>query len=1177
MNNNQQQQDQIFQNLLQAIHIIHNSSSPQQQRLEAQQFVENFKTNQPNKIDFCWTFINNNQPEEVRHFGLQIIHHIVSREWPTIPSTYQSTQAKIKVAQTLLDYAASGTKHMLEEKSFIKEKLASILSIITELTWPSVIPDMLENIVKLTGMGETQREIAIITLRSLAQDLTSDFATDMPPNKRRDLIEKLQPKIPDIFTMAFQLFDTSFGIYKSKNDQKSYTINQKLLRSLIDMSMAFVSDWLDPAHFFNHNIIDIWISLMHVEEFKMDSSHCLTEFVDVSWGSKKELNMANHMSILLAKLCENARIILGKANPDNLEDEYEFHKVLSKLFVAFSQKQLKYLSEKHTEIVDNFLTVVLEFDKHPSLVIFNDTLVIWNGIFSNPKLPFCNAPFLAKYFEPLLQVTRLKITKEIGNPDVERFESNLTHQLCLIDFEDKKEYYQLHGSMRSQARSLVQHITHRVPFDSVKFATLQVTEALKTNAPNPKDDKGPNGYCSVFSDAYLLWESSTTFYEWVIESVSNDKASGDERIIEAEMYLLDICLKFSTDDPLIQTVFVRLFKSFSHLNRRNKNSLMAIAENLFKQMQFRPSKEVGKAVEDLTEDTSSARQKAHTTFISLCQSNAKDLPQFLKEFVNLAEQLWSKKEILSNELILMYEAFVVISNEWKDFNQQKQFLDYLLSPLINELNSNLYKEVMNSVPLLYQACGILNEENQEKKAKLEDIKSRIFHILTTITSLADRMPENPQDMGMVDPLSKQVKYPISTFILEVLPNILGLVRTIHMCYTVEGQNLVPQQVRKYILHIGIDEQYMARGDAFVQSKVSSEQYTIHRIHYYLTNLRRLCYLLIGQACKYCDKELFWANPSLFQMLTDSVFSFIEFIGIRDLSLMMLNFFQNFFENIPEELHNTLLLNILKPLLSLLASRIETAQAEICDKAGQTIGDEGVLDEIVKEKHLKELSSVVVNIILRATNSIRISKDNLKPKADVICTFIIGNSDLVGLIVMLFCKIIAVMLDPTSVVKCVMICDRIIRFMSNNQLGAYTNLFAGELFYSLLRSLMTTVDEQLQDSIISLTTFIYGCFRKKTNTMRDILTQVPTLTPQKVKHFDDAFGKANDEKDKKKKVKTLLSTICGMQKGAPSKSKSLLSLTGTNPIQQQSNDKKKGSKKPTSFLDNATVAELQGLF
>ena len=997
----------------------------------------------------------------------------------------------------------------------------------------------------------------------------------MTPQKRRELIEKLGPKIPDIFPRVFQLFDESFGAYKARTDQRSYTINQKLLRALLDMSLAFVSDWLDPSYFFNFNIIDIWISLLHVEEFKVDACHCLTSFVDVSWGTKKEANMANHMSLLLSKLCENARIILGKANPDNLEDEYDFHKMLSKLFVTFSQKQLKYLSERHIEIVDNFLTVILEFDKHPSLIIFNDTLTVWNGILGNPKMAFHNSPFLVKFFEPLLQITRMKITKEIGNPDVDRFENNLTHVLSLNDFEDKKEYFQLHGSMRSQARALVQAITQRVPFESLKYAIIEVDQALKVKSPSEKDDKGPNGYCSVFSDAYLLWESSVTFYEWVIENVPNEQVSKDSRILEAEMYLLTQCLQFSTDDPLIQTIFVRLFKSFTHVTKKNQESIIAIAENLFKQMQFRPQKEVGKSVEDLTEDTSSARQKAHTTFISLCQTNAKELPQFLKQFVDQAEQLWSKKEILSAELILMYEAFVVISNEWKDLNQQKQFLDYLLTPLINEWNSNLYKEVMNDVVLMYKSTGILPEQNQEMKAKLEEIRGRIFHILQTVTGLADRMPENPQAMGMIDPLTKQVKYPISTFILEALPGVLALIRTLHMCYTQEGQNLVPEQIRKYVLHIGIDEQYMAKGEQFVVSKVTPEQYAIHKIHYHISHVRRLSYLLLGQACKYCDKDLFWGNSQLFGMLTQSVFSFMEFVNIRDLSTMMSSFFSNFFDACPKELHSTLLLEVMKGLIPLLNARIEHAQSEIIDNKSQNRGgDEGMLDEIVREKHLKELTSVVVNIVLKATNSIRISKDNLKPKADDMCTFILSNTDLLNAILKLFCNVISVMLDPTSVAKCVMICDRLIRFLGNN-IQPYTNMFAAELFFSLLKALMTCVDEQQQDSMISLLSFIYGVFRKKTNAMKEILAQVPGMTPQKLKNFEDVFSQSQDEKDRRKKAKSLLSPICGMNKGASTKSKSILSLGQQQNQQNQQTEKK--SKKPQSFLDDAAVSQLQNLF
>jgi len=253
-----------------------------------------------------------------------------------------------------------------------------------------------------------------------------------------------------------------------------------------------------------------------------------------------------------------------------------------------------------------------------------------------------------------------------------------------------------------------------------------------------------------------------------------------------------------------------------------------------------------------------------------------------------------------------------------------------------------------------------------------------------------------------------------------------------------------------------------------------------------------------------------------------------------------------------------------PNLKLLITRVKTEEVmKVC-----------WMKEIVREKHLKELTSVVVNIVLKATNSIRISKDNLKPKADDMCTFILSNTDLLNAILKLFCNVISVMLDPTSVAKCVMICDRLIRFLGNN-IQPYTNMFAAELFFSLLKALMTCVDEQQQDSMISLLSFIYGVFRKKTNAMKEILAQVPGMTPQKLKNFEDVFSQSQDEKDRRKKAKSLLSPICGMNKGASTKSKSILSLGQQQNQQNQQTEKK--SKKPQSFLDDAAVSQLQNLF
>lgn len=100
--------------------------------------MEQFKQTNQNKIEYCWAFVVDSQPEEVRHFGLQILHYIVTKEWPGVQVNFQTTQTRSRISQLLLEYAARGTRHMLEEKLFIKEKLASIFSSIIELSWPKM-------------------------------------------------------------------------------------------------------------------------------------------------------------------------------------------------------------------------------------------------------------------------------------------------------------------------------------------------------------------------------------------------------------------------------------------------------------------------------------------------------------------------------------------------------------------------------------------------------------------------------------------------------------------------------------------------------------------------------------------------------------------------------------------------------------------------------------------------------------------------------------------------------------------------------------------------------------------------------------------------------------------------------------------------------------------------------
>ncbi|KAL9646411.1 hypothetical protein ABK040_006410 [Willaertia magna] len=1194
-----QQQDPTLQNIVKAIEIIHNPSSLQQSRVEAQQYIEDFKLNNPNKLEYSLTLITTNFPDPIRHFALQVIDHVVSKEWTTggTSSNYQEFQRKSQLTNTLLDYAARGTRHLLEEKNFIKEKLAEILSTIIVKTWPKLIPDVYENVIKLMGMGETSCEIGILTLKTLAQELLPEFSNELSNEKRKELLESLQPKVPDFFSKCFQLFDTTFGSLKNTQDQKTISINSKILKALIDASAAFIGDWLAPKYFFEYNLPDIWLTLLHEEDYKLDACACLSSFFETFWKPKKP-EITEQMATFLSKLCENTKTILSGVNQDNLEDDYDFHKQLAKVYVTFSEGKMEYITiPRYAEIMDNFLTIVLEFCKHPSLIIFDDIVNVWNVILGK-KSQVINTPYVQKYYLPLLQLIRVKMNKEIGNPDVERFENNPTHILGCIDFEDKKDYYRVHGCARANMRTLVTTIATFIPVEALQYATQEVESVLKLRAPPQGDDINPLGYCTVFSDTYIVWESATTLYEWISESIKESK----DEIVNYEGYLLNLLLQFSTDDPLIQTRYIHIFKLIPHLVNVNDESLLAISSALFKHMQFRPSKETGRKPEDLTEDTTAARKKVYTTFIAFCRAHAAKLPNYLKQFVDESEKLWAKHEIVNSELTHLYEAFVVISNQWKNYNQQKQFLDYLLSPLLNEWNSNPFKEVLGSVPLLFKAIGIVGEPNQEMKSKLEEIKEKIFHVLNTITSLSDSMPSNTKDM---DPQCKS--YPISSFILEALPNVLSLIRTLHMCYTAEGQQLIPSQVRKYILHIGLDELYLAKNEQFIVSKATPEEVAVYRVYLYLKNIRKLSYKLLGQACKYCDPDLFWNNPQLFPMLSESIFSFLEFISIKDLHLMVTDFFSMFFNHCPLDKHSKLLVEVMKPLYSMLSARVSQAWQEVMEKSlnrNAATNQEELYDEIVKEKYVRELTTDVLAIPYNATECLKPTKNNLKPSPDATASFLLNSPDVLGVILMFSCKMMTVA-DPVINQKAIEIAQRSLLYINAK---TYEKLYAAEMFYSLLTSVMTSADEIIHAFATSLLAVIYKMYRN-TGVPKQILSQVPTLTQQVVNNFDESFFKTKDDKEKRNKLKKLLASVYGMNSGKFMKQKSLLAHdpnavssqnvdmsttdeTTTNEKGGKKKNKKGGKKggknknknnnkpnKPVqrSFLDEMTIQNLQNLF
>jgi hypothetical protein len=167
----------------------------------------------------------------------------------------------------------------------------------------------------------------------------------------------------------------------------------------------------------------------------------------------------------------------------------------------------------------------------------------------------------------------------------------------------------------------------------------------------------------------------------------------------------------------------------------------------------------------------------------------------LKVFVDKASEMVKNKLISDSESSILFGALIVISNEMKNYQEQKNFIGYLLNEHIKIWQSQPVTEVLNSDILLLKALGIIEETDPKTKEALKNVLENIQSCLEVFFSATKRMQCDPKKQGYLceDGI---YNYPISSFIPEFFPNVLGLIRTINSFYRPEVVQNIPIERRE---------------------------------------------------------------------------------------------------------------------------------------------------------------------------------------------------------------------------------------------------------------------------------------------------------------------------------------------------------------------------------------------
>ncbi|KAG0208586.1 hypothetical protein BGX28_000510 [Mortierella sp. GBA30] len=161
--------ESALRQLLTALETIYNVSSTNEARQQAQEFCEALKQDPSGPLyGYYLAHKDNHQPDVVRHFGLGLIENVVRYRWSDGTVTLE---IKEQIRLNVMSLVAEGSLPMTTEQSFIKEKIARLFVEVAKREWPGAWDDMDTFLQQLFFKNETAREMVLIILRSLCEDV----------------------------------------------------------------------------------------------------------------------------------------------------------------------------------------------------------------------------------------------------------------------------------------------------------------------------------------------------------------------------------------------------------------------------------------------------------------------------------------------------------------------------------------------------------------------------------------------------------------------------------------------------------------------------------------------------------------------------------------------------------------------------------------------------------------------------------------------------------------------------------------------------------------------------------------------------------------------------------------------------------------------------------------------
>ncbi|KAM8852416.1 exportin-5 [Synchiropus picturatus] len=984
--------------LVKAVTMMMNPETSQVYRLEALKFCEEFKETSTLCVPCSLRLADTAQPAVVRHFGLQILEHVIKFRWNNM-----QLQEKVQVKESAMQLLSKGTRSILEEESHIKDVLSRIIVEMIKREWPQNWPNMLTEMETLTSEGEAQTELVMLILLRLAEDVIT-FQT-LQSQRRRDIQQTLTKNMDSIFSFLMAILQLNIEEYRKLKVSPEHELKARahcrVAVATLNTLAGYV-DWVSLVYITSRNchLLEMLCLLLSEPELQLEAAECL--LIAISRKGKLEerkpfMLLFNDVAIhYILSAAQSADGLAIRARPSDLqsvevvERGYVFLKRLCQVLCAIGSQLCSLVgSEVNVDVPANlgkYMEALLAFTTHSSLFLKSTTLPIWGSLFRHETLSKD-----AGVLEMAVKYLRTSMTNLIKSG----FPTKNDSPSCLysrLDFDSDEDFHSFFTSFRAMQGELVRVATRIVPLQAFQI-TAEWLEYQIRSPINTGDSTGV--LCTLLSPSVIQWDAMTVFMECMASQITRT-LEDDKLPIEESMKLLEAVLNYETSDPLILSCVLTNVSSLFPFVTHRPNVLPQVLSKLFNAITFELHQE-NKAPR--TRRVNNVRRHGCSSIIRICR----DYPQFILPsfdmFYSHVKKLFSSNSNLTHmEKSSLMEALVLISNEFKNFDKQQAFLDELMAFVVTEWTSEEMKRVLWDPVIFLTFVGadqLINDQSKEADVAGPN-RSRLSFCLYALLGVVkrSRWPADAEEAkagGFVfgytptgDPIYRN---PCASLFLTMLPNLLALIRTQNSLFMPENRaRLSETYAHAYD---------MMDGEKNVVLGLPQPVLDISDSPVYRTNLERMqgffhqlydnCFQILGNAGLSLQTQ-FYTVERLAENIAGSAFFSLDHLPDYRLRSITRLFLRQVVLSCPQEYYESLLCPLLSPLFIYMLQSLNAKWQVINQRTSITGEDEEeavlcqesqVTQEMLEEHLVRLLTREVLDLLIVSC----ISKKVAEPAAN----------------------------------------------------------------------------------------------------------------------------------------------------------------------------------------------------